>query len=278
MWHEQEFREGTSFAYVVRDAGGAYLGCCYLYPMGRRTELTEDMLRHDVDVSWWVTTEAYERGVYEKLYEALRVWVADKFPFDEPYFSNSEVRADRVRGVTDEVFDPAYAERLEAVAPDELYRRRDFLERLAGAAGVGMGLAAGLGVQPLIAEAARGQHRALPSARNLPIDTIVVVMMENRSFDHLLGWMPHADGRQGGPDLPEQRRRAVRDLSARPRLPGLRASDPRPRVERGPGAVQQRRRKRLAARRKRQRHLRDRLLRGEGPQGAPEPGEVVHGV
>jgi phospholipase C len=27
---------------------------------------------------------------------------------------------------------------------------------------------------------------------------VVVVMMENRSFDHLLGWLPHADGRQAG--------------------------------------------------------------------------------
>ena len=29
-------------------------------------------------------------------------------------------------------------------------------------------------------------------------DHIVVVMQENRSFDHMLGWVPRADGRQGG--------------------------------------------------------------------------------
>ena len=29
--------------------------CCYLYPMGRRTPLTEELLTYDVDVSWWVT-------------------------------------------------------------------------------------------------------------------------------------------------------------------------------------------------------------------------------
>ena len=38
----------------------------------------------------------------------------------------------------------------------------------------------------------------IPSPRNLPIDTIVVLMMENRSFDHYLGWLPGADGRQAG--------------------------------------------------------------------------------
>ncbi|HSU39136.1 MAG TPA: alkaline phosphatase family protein, partial [Polyangiaceae bacterium] len=30
------------------------------------------------------------------------------------------------------------------------------------------------------------------------IEHVVVVMMENRSFDHLLGWLPGADGRQAG--------------------------------------------------------------------------------
>ena len=94
VWHELEFREGTSFAYAVYDAAGSYLGCCYLYPMGRRTELSEQLLGHDVDVSWWVTPDAYERGYYEKLYRALRHWLAEQFPFDEPYYSNTEIPRD----------------------------------------------------------------------------------------------------------------------------------------------------------------------------------------
>jgi hypothetical protein len=44
VWHELEFRDGTSFAYVVRDDHGGYLGCCYLYPMGRRTPLNAALL------------------------------------------------------------------------------------------------------------------------------------------------------------------------------------------------------------------------------------------
>jgi RimJ/RimL family protein N-acetyltransferase len=97
VWHEQEFREGTSFSYAVYDADGGYLGCCYLYPMGRRTELTEELLRHDVDVSWWVTPDAYERGYYEKLHRALGQWVAEQFPFEDPYYSNVSV-FDKTRG------------------------------------------------------------------------------------------------------------------------------------------------------------------------------------
>ncbi|MFD2420873.1 alkaline phosphatase family protein [Amycolatopsis pigmentata] len=39
---------------------------------------------------------------------------------------------------------------------------------------------------------------ALPPPEKSGIDHIVVVMMENRSFDHFLGWLPGADGRQAG--------------------------------------------------------------------------------
>jgi phospholipase C len=35
------------------------------------------------------------------------------------------------------------------------------------------------------------------------IDNIVIVTMENRSFDHLLGWVPGADGKQSGLSYPD---------------------------------------------------------------------------
>jgi RimJ/RimL family protein N-acetyltransferase len=91
VWHELEFREGDSFTYVVRDADGGYLGCSYLYPMGRRQELTEALLEHDVDVSWWVTPDAYERGYYAKLHRALRHWLEEAMPFVAPHYSNAEI-------------------------------------------------------------------------------------------------------------------------------------------------------------------------------------------
>jgi hypothetical protein len=91
VWHECEFREGDSFTYAVYDAGNNYLGCCYLYPVGRRAPLTEDLLRYDVDVSWWVTPDAYARGYYAKLFAALKHWVAHEFPFSNPLYSNVEL-------------------------------------------------------------------------------------------------------------------------------------------------------------------------------------------
>src|SRR3954451_9708261 len=95
--------------------------------------------------------------------------------------------------------DPDFAEQFAADAPDEFLRRRDFLSRTAKTAGLAAGLATTLSPTTLVAEAARQQrHRELPSPRNMPVDTIVVLMMENLSFDHSLGWLPGADEIQGG--------------------------------------------------------------------------------
>jgi len=76
--------------------------------------------------------------------------------------------------------------------------RREFLRGLAGVAGV-----ATLGRTRLAGALDPGRDHPLPPGR-LPapeqsgIDHVVVVMMENRSFDHYLGWLPGANGRQAG--------------------------------------------------------------------------------
>jgi hypothetical protein len=91
VWHECEFREGYSYSYAVHHEDGRYMGCLYLYPMGRRTPLTEDLLRYDVDISWWVTGEFYDAGYYRKVYDAARSWLATDWPFTTAYFSNAEI-------------------------------------------------------------------------------------------------------------------------------------------------------------------------------------------
>jgi phospholipase C len=64
----------------------------------------------------------------------------------------------------------------------------------------GIGAAAALGPEALSAIATpRPQvYPTLPAAAASGLDHIVVVMMENRSVDHKLGWVPGADGRQQG--------------------------------------------------------------------------------
>jgi hypothetical protein len=91
VWHECEFREGDSFTYAVYDNSGQYLGCAYLYPLGRRRPLTDELVGYDVDVSWWVTPEAYDRGYYTRLHNALGHWIATEFPSWQAYYSNAEI-------------------------------------------------------------------------------------------------------------------------------------------------------------------------------------------
>src|SRR6476661_1350150 len=45
---------------------------------------------------------------------------------------------------------------------------------------------------------------SLPAGKDAPFDHVVLLMMENRSFDHLLGWVPGADGRQAGLRYPDK--------------------------------------------------------------------------
>jgi phospholipase C len=65
--------------------------------------------------------------------------------------------------------------------------RRDFLQRTAYMAGIAG--AASLPASTLLSEAASAAARPLPSPRNIEIDHFVVLMMENRSFDHYFGWL-----------------------------------------------------------------------------------------
>jgi phospholipase C len=93
---------------------------------------------------------------------------------------------------------PESAEGLEARDSDEFMRRREFLQRAAMTGGLAMGMAGVLSPDTILAQAASTDRVDVPSPANLPLDTIVVLMMENRSFDHYLGWLPGADGRQAG--------------------------------------------------------------------------------
>jgi phospholipase C len=65
-----------------------------------------------------------------------------------------------------------------------------------------LGTAAGMAVGGAVGEAAAATRPArvdaLPAPKASGIDHIVVVVMENRSFDHMLGWVRGADGRQAG--------------------------------------------------------------------------------
>ncbi|MEA2486808.1 MAG: phospholipase, partial [Actinomycetota bacterium] len=73
--------------------------------------------------------------------------------------------------------------------------RRGFLTGIAAAGGVALG---GPGLGRAVSSLSGSIARKLPDPASSGIDHVVVLMMENRSFDHLLGWVPGADGKQAG--------------------------------------------------------------------------------
>ena len=77
--------------------------------------------------------------------------------------------------------------------------RRDFLRRAASASAAAVAATVAADARP----ATKPLDAALPNPASSGIEHIVVVMMENRSFDHLLGWMPNANGRQAGLSYPD---------------------------------------------------------------------------
>src|SRR5665213_2495603 len=85
--------------------------------------------------------------------------------------------------------------------------RRQFLTAATGAGA----LAAFGGVAPSAGAAAKTPAKAkkpvrtggITDPKKAPFDTVVVLMMENRSFDHLLGWMPGVNGKQAGLKYPD---------------------------------------------------------------------------
>jgi phospholipase C len=81
------------------------------------------------------------------------------------------------------------------------FSRRQFLTA-AGAAGA-LVAAGRLSESSASAAPAMAGASVLPSPGQSGIEHIVVVCMENRSFDHFLGWVPGATGRQAGLSYPD---------------------------------------------------------------------------
>lgn len=79
--------------------------------------------------------------------------------------------------------------------------RRQFIKTTAGVSGAlalsatGFNFAKDVGGDE---EESSDDKKTKPKHRFSDVEHIVVVMMENRSFDHFLGWLPGANGRQAG--------------------------------------------------------------------------------
>ena len=86
------------------------------------------------------------------------------------------------------------------------FTRREVLSGAAGVAAIAaLGTAlGGCSSSPTssVPAAAKGSVGGITDPSKAPFDTVVVLMMENRSYDHLLGWVPGTNGKQAGLSYP----------------------------------------------------------------------------
>src|SRR5689334_10428944 len=68
------------------------------------------------------------------------------------------------------------------------WSRRQFLTTMSAAGGL---------LAPR-SQAAKNPPGPLPPPTESGIEHIIILMMENRSFDHFFGWIPGTDGQQSG--------------------------------------------------------------------------------
>lgn len=85
-WHQREFEYKRSFAFKALSPNqNSFLGCIYFYPPNWRKKAPKGT---DVDVSFWVTQEVFDQGLYEKLYYEIQRWIAKDWPFKHPFWTN----------------------------------------------------------------------------------------------------------------------------------------------------------------------------------------------
>lgn len=83
-WHQKEFQNRTSFAYTVMSPDEACcLGCVYVYP-ARPAD-------YDAQVILWARQSELANGLEERLYQAVKDWCAEAWPFARVGFPGREV-------------------------------------------------------------------------------------------------------------------------------------------------------------------------------------------
>jgi hypothetical protein len=85
-WHQREFENGISFAYLMRSKKDEYLGCAYLYPMNFRSKIP-DAKKYEVDFSFWITSKFYSVELYDGV---KNEWleILKNMGFKRVYYSN----------------------------------------------------------------------------------------------------------------------------------------------------------------------------------------------
>lgn len=83
-WHQKEFQIRSSFAYTVVNLEETQcLGCVYIFPPTKEG--------FDAEVYMWVRKSAFNEGLDSVLYEAVKNWIAEKWPFKKVAYPGREI-------------------------------------------------------------------------------------------------------------------------------------------------------------------------------------------
>lgn len=94
-WHQKEFQTRRSFAYtVVRPDESRVLGCVYIEPTRKRG--------YDAEVYLWARQSELTTGLEDRLYAAVREWLATLWPFRSVAFPGRSVSWEAWRAIPDE--------------------------------------------------------------------------------------------------------------------------------------------------------------------------------
>ena len=94
-WHQKEFQTRRSFAYTVVDpAESRVLGCVYVEPTRKRG--------FDAEVYLWARQSELAGGLEDRLYAAVKEWIATVWPFEAPAFPGRDVAWETWRSIPNE--------------------------------------------------------------------------------------------------------------------------------------------------------------------------------
>jgi len=83
-WHQKEFQRRTSFAYTVMSLDEKEcLGCMYIYPASNS--------EYDAEIIMWVRESEVANGLDEHLFDAVKQWINDKWPFKKPGYPGRDI-------------------------------------------------------------------------------------------------------------------------------------------------------------------------------------------
>ena len=86
-WHQREFLRRSSFAYtMVTLDESKVIGCVYIYPT-RKTN-------YDAEVYLWVRESEIKSGLDTRLFNVIKTWLDDDWPFNNPAFPGRDINWD----------------------------------------------------------------------------------------------------------------------------------------------------------------------------------------